>query len=191
MSVLYFRLATVVLVLAFVSMRKCDGSTLPAKFPTCKLLMIYVIIFFDPIAGQFSHATYQMYADLVARGTGLVTLYNVTCICYIGTAQISVISQDDAGINYTISSVDCEGVLDCADVLGPSNDCRDINPNILSKINLTGTFNQNAVIQCWTVADPNKASPLVVWVDNEPGLSFDFAAYRPYSSVSITMHHSR
>ena len=126
------------------------------------------------LAGHFSHdATIAVYREdgtgtnLIARGNGSVTLQNVTCNCLIGRPKITVFfpEGDKNASNHSSTPIICEGVSSCEKM---PEDYEHIDQNKTSKVNLTGTFTQTAVIECETIMNPNKGSPLIVWVEPVP-----------------------
>ena len=115
---------------------------------------------------------YEDGVNLLARGNGSVTLQDVTCICHIGKPEIKVFfpqGEKNGSNQYTKKlEIICEDGHDDISCDNMPESCRDLNASKVSKANFTGTFTQSAVVTCKSTQDPNRAPPLMVWVNPVP-----------------------
>ena len=102
------------------------------------------------------------------RGMGTVELWNVTCKCYVGKADIRITNlalDNQTQPSVEIKKSDCINTGATGSCPTP-NSCEGIDQNVFTLANLTGIFNYSAVIECKnTGGDPNRAPPLIVWVE--------------------------
>ena len=123
------------------------------------------VSYFYCIIGKFHTDAYKQYANLIARGQGTVPIYNLTCICFVGTPQISILypaADDSPDPQITISPPKCQGVASCIEM---PQTCADINDNVFSYLSISGILNKTAVITCKSTRDSNRADPFIVWVE--------------------------